>query len=362
MRIHFYLTVYLLIYFICGITTMCSASGENWGPFRGMTINAEFASEKAINDFSKTGGNLLRVSFGNVPLMQKTPPYQYNENSFVMLDKIIQSCEKYGIRVVIDPHTTPGTKLSYTTLPKDELWKDYFYHDLLISLWAKISERYANRGEVIAGYDILNEPTLPVCSPEQGPGSWNELAHKIIEVIRKNDNTHFVIVEPIVCYLGGKKVSRLEGLNYLVDLNDPRVVYSPHFYEPIDFTHQGVFGKEEGVKYPSVIKGEYWNKSKIKSALKVVREFQVRYSVPIFIGEFSAVRWAGKDGNQYIHDCIDNFEEYGWSWAYHSYRSAQMWDPEMSDIYKHDLTRNSDSQRMTIIKNYFNKNIPVVQQ
>jgi hypothetical protein len=43
----------------------------------------------------------------------------------------------------------------------DALWRDFRLHGQLIKLWSRIAYRYKDRGRVIAGYDLLNEPSLP---------------------------------------------------------------------------------------------------------------------------------------------------------------------------------------------------------
>jgi hypothetical protein len=45
------------------------------------------------------------------------------------------------------------------------------------------------------------------------------------------------------------------------------------------------------------------------------------------VGEFSCILWS-KGADKWIRDCIEIFEEYGWSWCYHAYREWQAWDVE----------------------------------
>jgi len=43
----------------------------------------------------------------------------------------------------------------------------------------------------------------------------------------------------------------------------------------------------------------------------------------MYIGEFSAIRWA-PDGSayRYLKDLIDVFEAHGWDWSYHAFRES----------------------------------------
>ena len=43
--------------------------------------------------------------------------------------------------------------------------------------------------------------------------------------------------------------------------------------------------------YPGEIDGKRSNKAQLEAAMKPVVEFQRKYNVHIYIGEFSAIRW-----------------------------------------------------------------------
>ncbi|MCB1766077.1 MAG: cellulase family glycosylhydrolase, partial [Candidatus Competibacteraceae bacterium] len=126
-------------------------------------------SEKDVADFANLGGNLLRIGFNRMPLMHKEPPYEFNEKAFAKLDQILDWCKHYGVKVVIDPHTMPGTERNTSTSPDDEIWHDFKYHDLLNSLWDRIARQYQNRNDVIVGYNLLNEPAARLLPFPDGP-------------------------------------------------------------------------------------------------------------------------------------------------------------------------------------------------
>jgi len=58
----------------------------------------------------------------------------------------------------------------------------------------------------------------------------------------------------------------------------------------------------------------------------VAREFQLEHGVRMFVGEFSAIRWA-PGAAKWLEDAISVFEEYGWDWTYHSYAGWNGWNP-----------------------------------
>ena len=108
-------------------------------------------------------------------------------------------------------------------------------------------------------------------------------------------------------------------------------------YEPHWFTHQGISGHSHGKipenpitypeKYVSPTATLTFDRTQLVQALQPVREFQIKYHVPIFVGEFSAVCDA-PGAVHYLSDCIDLFEQYGWNWTYHAFRESPLWSVE----------------------------------
>ena len=60
--------------------------------------------------------------------------------------------------------------------------------------------------------------------------------------------------------------------------------------------------------------------------------------------------------NIWIEDVINFFEENNISWAYHAWREASYWDAEKSNTDKYDEKRYTNTPRMEILKNHFQKN------
>jgi endoglucanase len=128
------------------------------------------------------------------------------------------------------------------------LWENLENQNRLISLWKEIAKRYKNEPQ-IAGYDILNEP-IPTVSIQQ----WTNLAQNIINAIRNEDPNHLIIVERAIalnCNYGYKD----QYLNY-PQVIENNLMYTAHFYEPYEFTHQLLnwANTGEGGSYPDSTK------------------------------------------------------------------------------------------------------------
>jgi len=129
-------------------------------------------------------------------------------------------------------------------------------------------------------------------------------------------------------------------------------------YVPHEFTHQGVHTPAAApLTYPGEIKGKRWDKAALAAALKPVADFQRTYNAHIYIGEFSAIRWApGDSAANYLRDVIEICEEHGWDWSYHAFREWNGWSVEHGSNREdtHPATQPTDRQRL--LMEWFKKN------
>jgi hypothetical protein len=132
-------------------------------------------------------------------------------------------------------------------------------------------------------------------------------------------------------------------------------------YKPMGFTHQfthtaeGTTAVEPSVAYPGRIRGKRENKESLRMYLKPVRDFQLAYNVPIYIGEFSAPRWA-PGAEIWLDDVISIFEEYGWNWSFNAYRASPIWDLELAED-KHKAEKATEpTARLEVLKKWWAKN------
>lgn len=340
-----------------GLGASHPADAAGWGPYRGMTTHSAIA-EADVEAFRQLGGNLLRVGFADAPMLAAQPPYALNPEAFARLDRILAWCERRGVRVIVDPHAFPGTRSPFTTTPTDALWTDALLQQRIVELWAYIAERYAQRGSVIAAYDLLNEPSVPADARAAAAGVWNTLQQRSVDAIRVHDSERYVIVEPPTGFdARGRWIDRIAGMALLRPIDDPRVIYSPHMYLPKAFTHQGVFaGLPRGVRYPGPAEHLNWDRETLRRVLEPVRRFAEHQGAIIYIGEFSAACWTGDDGIRYLGDLIELFESFGWSWTYHAFRESPIWDAEVPAQHCAEGTRSVDAERLRLLKAAFARN------
>ncbi|MDO8346008.1 MAG: cellulase family glycosylhydrolase [Cellvibrio sp.] len=272
------------------------------------------------------------------------------EGELVKLDAALLHCEKYGLMVVIDLHSPPGGRMTSGGYvgSNGDLFNSNAAQEKFVEVWQKLAHRYKD-SRAVWGYDLINEPV----EGKVGwlAADWQELAGRAARAVRAIDPKHAIIVQPAQ---HGNPI----GLKKLRPLDVPGVVYSVHMYLPHVFTHQGI--KDRGAKqwvYPGEIAGKRWDKAALEEALQPAMEFQQHYGVHIFIGEFSAIRWA-PDGSafRYMKDVIDIFEAHGWDWTYHAFREWNGWSVEHGVDREDTKPAAVPTDREKLLREWFAKN------
>jgi len=272
------------------------------------------------------------------------------------LDTMLPILRKYGIHAVVAMFGVPGGGGGWEGSP---LYTNPACQKKIVEVWKKLANHYKGV-EGIFGYDLVNEPCdilgLDNVGYDTVPGdvyNWWELADRISRAVREIDSERLIIIEPSPCVP--------YGFYRYYPLNVSNVVYSPHMYMPYQYTHQFVFPCfNTELQYPGFEWGGLiWDRSRIRAELQHVVEFQKKWGGRIYVGEFSAVRWA-PGAYDYIKDVIDVFEENGWDWTYHAFREHPCWSPEYGE------TRNNPTHGMTarqkLLREWFAKNGSVPKQ
>lgn len=339
---------------LVAVWAACSIVAAEWGPYRGANSGIHL-TEEAVNEFVALGGNLIRLSFPNRPFMELEGEYAFDEEAFSYLDNVLDWCEQANVKVVIDPHRFPGTAHPWTMLGNDEFWEDYKWHDHAEAVWEEIARRCKDRGDVIAGYDLLNEPDIGSGRRETNtPRDLNALYARLCNAIRAIDPVHTIIIAAPRYFDGERTLDYLDGIQTLELPDVENLVVTIHMYRPMQFSHQGVSEQHpDDVVYPGVIDGVEWNQKEMLHQLRHVIAFQKKQGVPIFVGEFSCPRWTGGGGNRYLEDQIQLYESLGWSWAYHSFRESPIWDAERSNTDRADQSRKATTPRLELLKKYW---------
>lgn len=196
---------------------------------------ADFARVKAMNM------NVIRFYLNYKTFEDDNAPYQYKAAGWEWMNKNIEWAKKHGIYLILNMHVPQG---GFQSLGKGgALWDNPENQNRLTALWKEIAKRYANE-EWIVGFDLVNEPQTT-----QSIDQWKNLAQRITTAIREVDKNHVIIVERANAVAGNGNNN--ENLNFVL-VNDANVIYTFHFYGPIEYTHQKAqwAGFGDGGAYP----------------------------------------------------------------------------------------------------------------
>ena len=330
---------------------------------RGFMVS-ENIKQQDCDDLRAWGANVIRLQMAparyatrmNKDVWEALPSF------LDQLETKIQMAKKAGLKVVVDLHSPPFQNVKSFDYP--EFWGRTDLEEPFCRFWTEVAKRLLPYKENIWGYDLLNE----ALDRKQLPGvakEWRPLAIKIVQAIRKVDPDTWIVFEP-------GPGSLFTGFKGLEPLPDKHIIYSAHFYNPQDFTHQGVFNiagtdlakamEKINVTYPGVINGFQWDKTQLEKVLRDADAFQARWKVPIYVGEFSVIRWAPKEsGVRWLQDVVDLFEARGWSWSYHAFREFQGWSLEHDEQFWREgmpqlVKAVNETERAKIVKKAFQKN------
>lgn len=274
---------------------------------------------------------------------------QWLQGTLKQLDAALPWCEKYGIMVVVDLHSPPGGRKTVSGYAGSDagLFSDAPCQRKFVEIWKQIAKRYKN-SKAIWGYDLANEPVEDGLQDDLA--DWQALATRAARAIRTIDSDRAIIIEP-PCW-GGPS-----GFRELQPLDMPNIVYSVHMYVPGAFTHQGVHRPSDPVHYPGECEGKYWDKAQLEAALKPVIDFQKAYNVHIFLGEFSAIRWApANSAYRYLKDVIEICETHDWDWTYHAFREWDGWSAEHGPDRADRTRAKAPTDRAQLLRSWYAKN------
>jgi aryl-phospho-beta-D-glucosidase BglC (GH1 family) len=266
------------------------------------------------------------------------------ESTLAHLDELLPLCRELGIKVLIDLHTPPGGR---NDANECRMFHERRLQEAFLAVWDKIARRYRGE-EAVWGYDLVNEPVEGEVGKELL--DWRSLALRAAQQIRRLDPDHAIVVEPAPW---GSPTS----LDWFEPLPVDGIVYSVHMYQPHAFTHQGVYDAPTGINYPGVIDGRHYDRAELRKALQPAIDYQRDYGVHIYIGEFSAIRWApGDSAENYLRDCIELFEEQGWDWAYHAFREWDGWSVEHDSDPDNHRPAAQPTGREKLLRGWYGRN------
>jgi len=143
-----------------------------------------------------------------------------------------------------------------------------------LALWDQIATRYASLPSHVY-FEVLNEP-----NGELKGDVMRSILTAGFNKIRESNPTRMLII-------GGEDWSGIDSLTSLPSIDDKNQVYTFHYYDPFEFTHQKTswtYLKDSGSKSWGSAK----DKQDLKEAAAYAAKVRAETGLPIFLGEFGA--------------------------------------------------------------------------
>ncbi len=343
---------------VAGATALLACGCATTTPLRGFTVGgiSDDVLNSAVNDWH---ADIFRFGVPSTPdkweLFLKELPGR--------LDTI----ERLDAVLVLTLNQIPNEAIK--EYPKDNkarlaaFWADDANLQDIVERWRRIAVICKDRKAKV-WYDLVNEPLNWEEFPKH-PKKWEAWSQTIVDEIRTIDTRHPIVIEtgPGGLCWGLKDFPLLKGDN---------IIYSVHMYQPHDYTHQGIADirntdlaktyLERQKPWPGTY-GEnpagFWDKARLEEALAPAIEFQKKHGVRIYVGEFSAVRWA-PNADLYLRNLVEIFEAHQWDWCYHSYKEYHGWSLEHDDQFSDDKSpklASDPTARSKVIREYMKRNI-----
>lgn len=329
------------------VNTTPNYKGHSVPRLRGTMVNTSMTSSD-LSVLASWKANVVRWQLGGTAYAQGlgTPTFSTAlNNELAKMDALLPNMASYGIAVTLDLHSLSSRQFDNAANQKK-----------LIDTWRTLAARYKNGGinsysATIWAYDINNEPRDDAWT--ESLLTLSELSEQTALAIREVDTTKAIIIEPYDAEV---------PMTNLRPARTNNVVYEIHSYNPWSYVSQGVDGTGTApytpITYPGTINGVTWNSQMIRSVLQPVVDFQNKYGISIYVGEFSVARWS-PGGAQYLIDSVNVFESLGWDWTYHVFREAQCWSLEIDAATPRTSSTpaSTPTDRQIVITNAFLPNI-----
>ncbi len=245
------------------------------------------------------GFQTVRINLHALQRMKADNGYKLGNGWLNTLDWAVKNALANNLMVILDLH-------NYTDIAKDPMG----FKPRFLAYWKQIATRFQQAPNTVL-FEILNEPNGKLT-----PQLWNEFLGEALAIIRATNPVRTVVVGPPFW----------NGIDHLEELvlpeEDRNIIVTVHYYEPMEFTHQGAPWEKETVHLSGVKWGSEEEKKRIDNDFAGVQKWSLQHRRPILLGEFGAYEKGPMDSRaRYTAYVARTAESLGWAWTYWQFDS-----------------------------------------
>ncbi len=271
-----------------------SPRGQPWGPL------LEAWNFRRIKD---GGFDSVRMPVRWHEYAADTPPYTIDPGFFDRVEWAINQALTNDLIIVFNMHHYDPLYAN----PAAE--KEKF-----LAMWRQIAERFKDMPNDKVVFEILNEPHDKLTA-----SLWNDYLREAHAIIRESNPDRYLMI-------GSAEWGGLAAMNTLQLPDDDKLIFTVHYYEPFQFTHQGA----EWNPGADAWCGTRWTatdaqKNFILGRLNEVAEWaKARNNVHVFLGEFGVYKKCAlpEDQARWVDFIARESEKRGFSWGYWEFNAG----------------------------------------
>jgi endoglucanase len=248
---------------------------------------------KHFAEIKKAGFSTLRVNLQAFKHMDRDG--RLDPVWLKKLDWVVQTALANGLIVILDEHDFDACSNDLN-----------FCRIALRNFWVQVATRYRDTPNTVL-FELLNEPHA-LLTPEV----WNGLLADMIKVVRETNPERTLVIGPA----SWNSLSELDELR--LPEEDRNIVVTVHYYQPMEFTHQGATWAGERLKaLHDVTWGTPADRARIDADFDRVQRWSQAHHRPIFLGEFGALENSPVEMRALYDSSVARAaEKRGWTWAY----------------------------------------------
>jgi len=159
--------------------------------------------------------------------------------AFELLENALDWCEDAGLGVIVDLHILRSHYFNDDGVPA--LFLEPTAREAFADLWADLSGFLHARSNELVAYELLNEPVAP------DPGAWNDTWGVAFDAVRAVEPERTIV-------LGSNRFNQYQTFPDLAVPEDPNLVLTFHYYNPMFITHYTAKWWRDGGSYAGPIR------------------------------------------------------------------------------------------------------------